>query len=119
MYSGYIEASWRDDGVLKERVTDSNQDSWLPRPVYGMEIPDPSLPQIGIPCGRSRLHRIWSFGKCGLASHCRAIKLLPMPMQDAPTDSIEPYTFKSHAVDFHELCKSLGCDNVVVGAHDW
>ena len=42
-----------------------------------------------------------------------------MPMQDAPTDSIEPYTFKSHAVDFHELCKSLGCDNVVLGAHDW
>lgn len=38
---------------------------------------------------------------------------------DAPTDSIEPYTFKSHAVDFHELCKSLGCENVVVGAHDW
>lgn len=40
-------------------------------------------------------------------------------VQDAPTDSIEPYTFKSHAVDFHELCKSLGCENVVVGAHDW
>jgi hypothetical protein len=42
-----------------------------------------------------------------------------MLIQDAPADSIEPYTFKSHAVDFHELCKSLGCDNVVVGAHDW
>jgi pimeloyl-ACP methyl ester carboxylesterase len=39
--------------------------------------------------------------------------------QDAPIGSIEPYTFKSHAVDFHELCKSLGCENVVVGAHDW
>jgi hypothetical protein len=39
--------------------------------------------------------------------------------QDAPTDSIVPYTFKSHADDFHELCKSLGCENVVVGAHDW
>jgi soluble epoxide hydrolase/lipid-phosphate phosphatase len=38
---------------------------------------------------------------------------------DAPTGSIEPYTFKSHAVDFHELCKSLGCDDVIVGAHDW
>jgi len=38
---------------------------------------------------------------------------------DAPTDSIVPYTFKSHADDFHELCKSLGCENVVVGAHDW
>ncbi|KAE8423990.1 alpha/beta hydrolase [Aspergillus pseudocaelatus] len=38
---------------------------------------------------------------------------------DAPTDLLEPYTNKSQANDFHELCKSLGCTNVVVGAHDW
>jgi hypothetical protein len=39
--------------------------------------------------------------------------------QDAPEDSLEPYTFKSQAIDFHELCQSLGCKDVVVGAHDW
>ncbi|KUL86239.1 hypothetical protein ZTR_08412 [Talaromyces verruculosus] len=38
---------------------------------------------------------------------------------DAPTDSLEPYTNKSQADDFYELCKSLGCMHVVVGAHDW
>ncbi|GAB7332597.1 hypothetical protein MBLNU13_g04369t1 [Cladosporium sp. NU13] len=38
---------------------------------------------------------------------------------DAPEDSLEPYTFKSQAIDFHELCKLLGCKDVIVGAHDW
>lgn len=42
-----------------------------------------------------------------------------LPFQDALEDSLEPYTFKSQAIDFHELCKSLGCNDVVVGAHDW
>jgi pimeloyl-ACP methyl ester carboxylesterase len=53
------------------------------------------------------------------ASHHTVIGGLFLFVQDAPTDSIEPYAFKSHAVDFHELCKSLGCESVVVGAHDW
>jgi soluble epoxide hydrolase/lipid-phosphate phosphatase len=39
--------------------------------------------------------------------------------QDAPEGSLESYTFKSQAIDFHELCVSLGCRDVVVGAHDW
>lgn len=39
--------------------------------------------------------------------------------QDAPEDSLEPYTFKSQAIDFYELCKPLGCKDVVVGGHDW
>ncbi|CAK1364338.1 unnamed protein product [Cercospora beticola] len=38
---------------------------------------------------------------------------------DAPTDSLQPYTFKSQVDDFYELCKSLGCESVIVAGHDW
>ncbi|KAJ6120163.1 hypothetical protein N7523_004443 [Penicillium sp. IBT 18751x] len=40
-------------------------------------------------------------------------------VQEAPTDSIMPYTFKSLADDIVQLAKQLGCENVIVGGHDW
>ncbi|KAJ5307726.1 alpha/beta hydrolase [Penicillium atrosanguineum] len=38
---------------------------------------------------------------------------------DSPTDSILPYTMKSHCEDFHQLAKQLGCENIILGGHDW
>ncbi|THC93651.1 hypothetical protein EYZ11_006863 [Aspergillus tanneri] len=42
-----------------------------------------------------------------------------MRTKDAPTGSIIPYTFKSHADDFVQLAKQLNCENIIVGGHDW
>ncbi|KAJ5161560.1 alpha/beta hydrolase [Penicillium capsulatum] len=38
---------------------------------------------------------------------------------DAPTGTIVPYSFKSHADDFVVLLKQLGCQDIILGGHDW
>ncbi|KAJ5677527.1 uncharacterized protein N7477_003160 [Penicillium maclennaniae] len=40
-------------------------------------------------------------------------------VQEAPTDSIIPYTFKSLADDIVQIAKQLDCENIIVGGHDW
>lgn len=40
-------------------------------------------------------------------------------IQDAPTGSLDAYSYKSHADDLAELGKQLGCENIVLAGHDW
>ncbi|KAE8378598.1 Alpha/Beta hydrolase protein [Aspergillus bertholletiae] len=48
-----------------------------------------------------------------------AIDCIGYGRSDAPTGSLDAYSYKSHADDLAELGKQLGCENIVLAGHDW
>ncbi|KAE8152012.1 alpha/beta hydrolase [Aspergillus avenaceus] len=48
-----------------------------------------------------------------------AIDCIGYGRSDAPKDSLDAYSYKSHADDVVELAKQLGCQNIVLAGHDW
>ncbi|KNG87770.1 hypothetical protein ANOM_004449 [Aspergillus nomiae NRRL 13137] len=48
-----------------------------------------------------------------------AVDCIGYGRSDAPTDSLDAYSYKSHADDLAELGKQLGCQNIVLAGHDW
>ncbi|KAE8335523.1 hypothetical protein BDV24DRAFT_155977 [Aspergillus arachidicola] len=48
-----------------------------------------------------------------------AVDCIGYGRSDAPTGSLDAYSYKSHADDLAELGKQLGCENIVLAGHDW
>ncbi|KAE8352797.1 alpha/beta hydrolase [Aspergillus coremiiformis] len=48
-----------------------------------------------------------------------AVDCIGYGRSDAPTGSLDAYSFKSQADDLVQLGKQLGCENIVLAGHDW
>ncbi|KAJ5969561.1 hypothetical protein N7501_005809 [Penicillium viridicatum] len=119
-----------DENNIKADVTaaDGSPDLMLDVPLPALKtIPSQSSigtnNAIGLSGGLSGLYWIRTIcefhGKRNAEAGAMAASLHIHVGQDAPTDSIIPYTFKSLADDFVSLAKQLGCLNTIVGGHDW